>query len=86
MREDLQYAIGKEWFGAPKDCVPKSALQQILGAGNKGYGVVCHKDGQKGQIILCETIEDIRKLMVEGYRIHIILDENDMKQVIKKLT
>lgn len=32
MRKDLQFAIEKEWFGATKDCVPKSALMQILGA------------------------------------------------------
>ena len=32
MRKDLTYALNKEWFGSPKDCVPKSAIQQILDA------------------------------------------------------
>jgi hypothetical protein len=35
MHKDLQYAIDKDWFGAPKDCVPKSALRQILDAAKK---------------------------------------------------
>jgi hypothetical protein len=87
MRKDLQYAIEKEWFGAPKDCVPKSALQQILDASKpKQYAVVCRKAGVPDAIILCETVEDIKKLSDDGYRIHIILDQNDMKQIAAKLT
>lgn len=86
MRKDLKYAIEKDWFGSPKDCVPKSALLQILDASKpKQYGVVCHKDGQSGQMILCETLEDVKTLMASGYRIHIILDQNDMKDLVAKL-
>lgn len=86
MRKDLQYAIDREWFGCSPDHVPKSALQQILDASKpKFYGVVCRKDGEQGQMVLCETVEDIKKLMTDGYRIYIILDENDMKQVVAKL-
>jgi len=32
VQKDLQYALEKEWFGVPTDCIPKSIIQQILGA------------------------------------------------------
>jgi len=86
MREDLQYAINREWFGSPKDCVPKSALQQILDANKpKKYGVLGNVEGFKGQIIPCETIQEIKTLVNEGFRIYAIFNKEELEQVVAKL-
>lgn len=85
MRKDLKYAIDREWFGAPKDCVPKSALEQILDASKpRQYGVVCRKD-KEGELRICDDISDIKKLLDEGYKIHMILDKQDLKTIAQRL-
>jgi hypothetical protein len=43
--QDLDHCIDKHHFGAPKDCIPKSSIEQVLGAARGQYAAaLAHRD------------------------------------------
>lgn len=84
MRKDLIFAIKKLWYGYPSACVPKSALYQILDA-DQSYGVVCRKSGKRSEIKSCSSLEEVKHLTDDGYRIFAILSREELEEVTTKL-